>query len=323
MQALHSSPPAKLTPQRFSPLRGAAGLIRSTKELPRATARVLHGWHLLSLDAPTVAVTWCIAFLSVVGVPLSRPAAHWPVTFLCLATWLCYVGDRTQDARSSRESSELRARHHFYGRWWRTRRRSLLVLVSVATVACALTGVFGLSLPLFVDYVALTLAALLYFVWVHSGRERGARVLAKEAAVAVIFALGCILPAWSNASALLRSQLAPAGLLFALLCWLNCVAIERWEGRGIVGVRAHPSTQWAARHLGALLVASTLAAATLAIWRHAVGRPTALAPYLAGAFLLLAALERFRQRLSVASLRIFADVALLTPLAWFAVRISG
>lgn len=245
------------------------------------------------------------------------------MTFLCLATWLCYVGDRTQDARSAREDSELRARHRFYGRWWRTQRSSLVVLVSLATIACAATGLFGLSLPLFVDYVALTLASLLYFAWVHSGRERNARIVAKEAAVAIIFALGCILPAWSAASNFLRSQLVPAGVLFALLCWLNCVAIERWEGRGIVGLRAHPSTRWAARHLNGLLIASALTAAALAGWRHAVGRPTALAPYLACAFLLLAALERWRVRLSIDSLRIFADVALLTPLIWFAARISG
>jgi len=278
---------------------------------------------LLSLDAPTVAATWCVAFSSVVGLPLARPAGHWPVVFLCLATWLCYVGDRTQDARATHEASELRPRHRFYGRWWRSQRRSLVTLVSVAALACAATGVLGLSLPLFFDYVALTLASLLYFAWVHSGRERGARVMAKEAAVALIFALGCILPAWSAASTSVRSQLAPAGVLFALLCWLNCVAIERWEGLGSVSVRAHPSTRWAARHLSALLIASALAAAALAFFRHSLGRPTALAPYLACAFLLLAVLERFRQRLSVDSLRIFADVALLTPLVWFVAKISS
>jgi hypothetical protein len=309
VQALVSSRTSKLAAKRSSVLRGAAGLLR--------------GWHLLSLDAPTVAVTWCAAFLSVAGVPLTVPAAHWPVTFLCLATWLCYVGDRTQDARSALEPTDLRARHRFYGAWWHGRRRSLIALVSVAALACATLGLFGLSAPLLVDYIALTLASLLYFAWVHSGRERTARVLAKEAAVGIIFALGCILPAWSIAGATLRSQLAPAGVLFALLCWLNCVAIERWEGRGVVGEHAHPSTHWAARHLNALLVASACAAAALAVFRHTVGRPTALAPYLACAFLLLAGLERYRLRLSVDSLRIFADVALLTPLLWFAAQISG
>jgi hypothetical protein len=304
-------------------LQGSPGLLRNSAGLLGSAWGLLRGWHLLSLDAPTVAAVWCAAFLSVVGVPVSHPAAHWPVTFLCLATWLCYVGDRTQDARSAREASELRARHHFYGRWWRTQRGSLVALVCLAALVCAMTGLLGLSLPLFIDYLALTLASLLYFAWVHSGRERKARVLAKEAAVAIIFALGCVLPAWASASNFVRSQLAPAGLLFALLCWLNCVAIERWEGRGIVGVRAHPSTRWAARHLSALLIASALAGAALAVWRLTVGRPIALAPYLSCAFLFLALLERCRFRLSVDSLRIFADVALLTPLAWFAIRISG
>lgn len=309
MQALVSSRTPKPAAKRVSFQRSAAGLLR--------------GWHLLSLDAPTVAVTWCAAFLSVVGVPLTRPAARWPIVFLSLATWLCYVGDRVQDARSALEDSELRARHRFYGSWWRGRRHSLIALVSVAALVCAATGLLGLPTPLLIQYVALTLASLLYFAWVHSGRDRSARVLAKEAAVALIFAFGCILPAWSSASSALRFQLLPAGMLFAMLCWLNCVAIERWEGRGMVGVHAHPSTHWAARHLNALLVACALAAATLATWRYTVGRPIALAPYLGCAFLLLAALERWRLRLSVDSLRIFADVALLTPLAWFAARISG
>jgi hypothetical protein len=309
MQALVSSKAPKLTVKRLSLRRAAGGLLRA--------------WHLLSLDAPTVAVTWCGAFLSVIGVPLARPAAHWPVAFLSLATWLCYVGDRIQDARSTLQVSDLRARHRFYGTWWRNRRSSLLALLSLAALACATLGVFALPAALFVDYFGLTLASLLYFAWVHSGRERNARVLAKEVAVALIFALGCILPAWSSASSALRSQLAPAGLLFALLCWLNCVAIERWEGRGVVGAHAHRSTHWAGRHFSALLTAGTLAAAALAVWRHSVGRPTALAPYLACAFVLLAGLERFRLRLSADSLRIYADLALLTPLAWFAAKISG
>jgi hypothetical protein len=210
VQALISSR-SRVAARRFSVGRGAA--------------RLLRGWHLLSLDAPTVAATWCAAFLSVVGVPLTLPAAAWPLAFLSLATWLCYVGDRIQDARSTLEDPELRARHRFYRHWWRRGRSSLVALASVAALACATIGLLGLPAPLLLAYVALTLASLLYFAWVHSGRERTARVLAKEAAVALIFALGCILPAWCAASPALRAQLAPAGVLFALLCWLNCVSI--------------------------------------------------------------------------------------------------
>ncbi len=300
MDALAASRTSKLVAKRFSLRRGAAGLLR--------------GWHLLSLDAPTVAATWCAAFLSLAGVPLTRPSARWSVAFLSLATWLCYVGDRTQDARASLEARELRARHRFYGSWWQNRRSSLIALVSVAALTCATIALLGLSTPLLLDYVALTLASLLYFAWVHSGRERTARVLAKEAIVAIIFALGCVLPAWSSASPSHRLLLVPAGALFALLCWLNCVAIERWEGRGTLGAHAHRSTRWAARHLSALLLIGALAGVAL---------PGPLAPYLSCAFVLLAALERGRLRLSVDALRIFADVALLTPLVGWLVASIG
>jgi len=307
VQALGSSGISKPEAKLSSILRGLAGLLR--------------GWHLLSLDAPTVAATWCAAFLSAAGVSPTSPPARLSIAFLALATWLCYVGDRTQDARSALASQNLRARHHFYGDWWRKGRSSLAVLVGTVALACAATAMFGLESPLLGAYVSLTLAALLYFAWVHSGRERKARVLAKEAAVAVIFTLGCMLPALSNAAAALGSQLIPAGLLFAMLCWLNCVAIERWEGLGVVNAHAHSSTRWAARNLTGLLLGGALAAVALAVWRRTGHRPvmlaSLLAPCIAGAFVLLALLERWRQRLSVESLRVLADVALLTPLAWW------
>jgi len=301
------SPRTKPEAKRFSVLRAGSSLLR--------------GWHLLSLDAPTVAATWCAAFSSAAGVPLTSAAAHAAIAFLSLATWLCYVGDRTQDARASLHASELRPRHRFYGAWWRMHRSSLVALVSVGVIATSALALFGLSRALFVDYVGLTLASLLYFSWVHSGRERAGRAFAKEAAVAVIFALGCILPAWSTASLERATQLLPAGALFALLCWLNCVAIERWEGLGRVHAHAHGSTQWAARHLTALSLGCAAAAVALAICRHTLHRPAViaslLAPCLACAFVSLAALERWRARISVDSLRVLADVALLTPLGWW------
>ena len=307
VQALGSSGISKPEAKLSSILRGLAGLLR--------------GWHLLSLDAPTVAASWCAAFLSAAGVsPISAPA-RLSIAFLALATWLCYVGDRTQDARSALASQNLRARHRFYGNWWRRRRSSLAGLVGTVALTCAATAMFGLKSSLLVAYVSLTLAALLYFAWVHSGRERKTRVLAKEAAVAVIFTLGCMLPALSFAATELGSQLVPAGVLFAMLCWLNCVAIERWEGLGVVNAHAHASTRWAARNLTGLLLGGALAAVALAVWRRTGHRPamlaSLLAPCLAGAFVMLALLERWRQRLSVESLRVLADVALLTPLAWW------
>ena len=281
---------------------------RSVFALPRA-------WHLLSLDAPTVAATWCLAFST------RAPQAHatrWPVLFLALATWLCYVADRVLDARAS--ASRLRARHHFYGALWSEQRAGLSGTVCVAAAACATVAWFGLAPALLRDYVLLTLLSLGYFAWVHRGKQQHSRVLAKEAAVGGIFAAGSVLPAWAASSHAARIQLIAPAVLFAAACWLNCVAIERWEGHGVVGAEAHWSTHWAARHLSTLLCLAALCAAALAL---VGGDPIAgvpLASCLAVAFVLLAVLEWQHSRLGPEALRILADAALLTPLAWWVVR---
>jgi hypothetical protein len=298
--ALVPSRTPKAASKPLWPLRGAA-------VLPRA-------WHLLSFDAPTVAATWCVAFLTASGAIEHNPAWYWSVVFLSLATWLCYVGDRVLDAFTE---SELRARHHFYGRLWRERRIPLLGAVSLAVLACSATALTRISGALLAAYAGLTLVALLYFAWLHSAPARAARALAKEAAVASIFALGCLLPTWSIERGALAAWFIPAGALFAQLCWLNCVAIERWEGGGVVSAEAHPSTHWAARRLAALLWFGVIASVTLAELDRRDRSAACLASCLAVAFALLALLERTRRRWSSEALRILADAALLTPLGWW------
>ncbi len=56
--------------------------------------RALHLWHLASLDAPTVAVVWTLAFAWAAGVHLDR----WVLVLLASGTWTVYVGDRLLDA---------------------------------------------------------------------------------------------------------------------------------------------------------------------------------------------------------------------------------
>jgi hypothetical protein len=167
-------------------------------------------------------------------------------------------------------------------------------------------------------YVALTAICAVYFVWVHTGSPRAAAAASKEMAVGGIFAFGCVLPAWDAASREARLLLAPAGVLFAVLCWLNCVAIERWEGRGALSPLAHDSTLWAARHLGCLLVSGALASAGLGLLGRSHTSYSLLALSLAAAFALLKLLEANRRYLSVEALRILADAALLTPIPWLA-----
>ena len=54
-------------------------------------------WHLASLDAPTVAVTWSLAFAWAAQVRLPG----WIPLLLALACWAVYVADRLLDARAA------------------------------------------------------------------------------------------------------------------------------------------------------------------------------------------------------------------------------
>ena len=67
-------------------------------------------WHLLSLDAPTVAVVWCWFFAAAFRVSLPPTA----LVTLALGTWCVYVADRLLDGWRSVDMTDLRDRHWFY-----------------------------------------------------------------------------------------------------------------------------------------------------------------------------------------------------------------
>ncbi len=201
---------------------------------------------------------------------------------LVLAVWLIYAADRVFDARGE---SKL-PRHEFYRRNWRA-------VVPVWSIALAIAGWLAwtrLPAMLFERGMVLLIAVALYFALVHLAPLR---IWPKEAAVAVLFALGASLAAWSR----IRSAADVATiLLFSCLCWINCAAIEKWEHRH----RAWPVS------LAATCVA---AAAVLLLYRE---RPVLSGAETASAvaFVLL---DLGRNRLSKDALRVLADVALLSP----------
>src|SRR5262249_10219622 len=137
-----------------------------------------------------------------------------------LAVWLIYAADRVFDAR---RGSEL-PRHEFYRRNWR-------VVAPVWAVLLSITGWLAwtrLPATLFQRGLVLLGIVVLYFLLVHATQLRR---WPKEGAVAILFALGASLTAWER----VRSVADVATiLLFSGLCWINCVAIEKWERR-----RAH------------------------------------------------------------------------------------
>ena len=307
---------------------------------PAATAqpspgRLLIWWHLTSLDAPTVAVCWCLALARVTHVHLPL----WVPVALGLGTWSIYLGDRLMDAK--RALAPLRQRH-----WFHWKHRQILLPAAILSLAVALALVLRRMPPAIRDRDALlALAAAVYFLAIHSrsasadpmeslhfaaddpdapaaapspsrhaspspaqpsaiGRLRQLfthQLFTKETFVGLIFALVCAAPAATRAPGGYAVLVAPVAACF-LLAWLNCWLIERWD---------------AGRSGGYLRQFALAAAASLAALLAFLGRSGAAGWFLvamAASSLLLAWLERHRLRLGTLVLRAAADLVLLTPL---------
>jgi hypothetical protein len=258
---------------------------------------LLRYWHLLSLDAPTVAALWCWAFGRAARIRL----APWLPAALAMGTWLFYVADRLLDARLSPEAT-LKERHRFHDR----HRRWFLAMAAPVALALA---VFVARMPpsLITSYCVLGALSLLYLGLVHlPARARGKSLSysPKELAIALLFAAASALPAWDAAwrSAAGMPRHHPLLILcpiFAVLCWLNCVAIEDWE-----------------QHHQAIRIQWLAWLAIVATCLSLFGLFSQPARWLDGAAALSAVLFLMldRSRLQPGGRRIAADLVLLTPL---------
>jgi hypothetical protein len=275
----------------------------------RTVLRPLRFWHLASLDAPTVAVVWACAFARAAAVQLPP---HVPL-LLALVTWTLYVADRLLDAARAGKTpatNRLRQRHHFH---WR--HRWVLGPMAIAAAAVSAALIVTLMPPAFRERNSVLAAvAMVYFTRVHAGTPKTlppfrlrvpALLRSKELWVGVLFTAGCALPTLGR-MAVGSPRLAGLWLavaFFALLAWLNCYAIDRWEN---APGRAHLA------RTGTLLALLGLVFACAAAWLTA---PAAVALLVAGSASagLLAVLDRVRQRLSPLALRSAADLVLLAP----------
>jgi hypothetical protein len=256
-------------------------------------------WHLLSLDAPTVAALWAWFFAHSMRLHFA-PLQAFP---LAMATWLLYVSDRILDGFHPANAQLLRERHHFHAR----HRTAFLIAGSLLLAFLAWVVVTQMRPEALRDNLILGLATLAYLLAVHHRRSPR---LPKELAVAIIFAAATAVPAWSRLGARLgKEQLAPAVLFFAGLCWVNCVGIEKWESG-----QAHISTRWAGLHLRAIVTTIAIFSLTGALFAPSRGL---MAVYLSALLssLLLFVLDARSKHWSPLHLRIAADAALLTPLA--------
>lgn len=286
-------------------------------------------WHLLSLDAPTVAVVWCWFLGAAFGLHLS------PINLLTLAlgTWCVYVADRLLDGWRSADTLGLRDRHWFYLRY----RRPFVIAWGIAGIPLAYL-IFSRTQPrVRHDDIILSLIGVAYFLRIHARPpEKGTTRrfptwLPKELAVGVLFAIATAVPAWEASG---RSRLLILAIVaFGAACWLNCVSIQVWEDaeakRDSFAIILSPPrtessggglTEFLGHHLTAFSIAVGVAAAGMAAIT-AGSLACLLFLSVALSAILFLALIRNDHRLNALSLRIAADAALLTPLLFlFAVR---
>jgi len=294
------------------------------------TGRLLDYWHLLSLDAPTVAVVWASAFAKAAGVYLPWRTR----VLLALATWLLYVTDRLLDSAKGPTTQRLCERHFFHQR----HRRAFLSIAVLVLMSVFPIGLHSLDAFVFRREGLLAICAATYLFLVHfPRRDNPLSELAyfpripKEMLVGLIFSAACVL------ASPLGSHLPITGIslpfaLFALLCWLNCVAIEAWENEGRAegwGALEHPrsmcsnpSTVFVGKHLRAACWTITFIALLTALAGISWGRhgsvfwpsygPLECAVAISAVLLLW--LDRCRPWVTPLCLRALADAVLLTPL---------
>ncbi|WP_158788197.1 hypothetical protein [Granulicella sp. L46] len=312
--------------------------------VPRSRPRysALSLWHLLSLDAPTVATLWTvfIARCSHLHLPWTEPAA------MFLAVWMIYAADRLLDARladtppleSRLSPTDLETRHRFH----HAHRTAFLAFIVFSSIALAvlLHRIDSGALHLYA-LLATLLAAWMLLIHIRPAPNGPTGRLPKELAVGIFFPAAVFIPTLvrttptaaaihfiGSAANWIRPSLLPSALLFAAVCTLNCLCLYAWEHptprnqelstddppptAEIPHQQAHWTTRWATSHLTTIalviLAASTIASVSRAL---PIALP-ALACSLSTAALF--ALNLYRRRLSPIHLRATADLVLLTPI---------
>ncbi len=142
-----------------------------TKTQPTIKTRItiLHLWHLLSLDAPTVATLWTVFIAASVHLHLGLI----PLLSMASAVWLLYVADRLLDARQlvndPLQRHGLEPRHLFHHRH-RTAFLVAVALVSI-TLAALLPRISSEAMHLYLMLGGLVIG---YFILIHASGSAAA-----------------------------------------------------------------------------------------------------------------------------------------------------
>ena len=279
-------------------------LVTSGPQSTPTSRSLLSLWHLLSLDAPTVAVIWTIfvAHCEQVVLPWTLSAA------MFIAVWMLYAADRLLDARPLLHGSqaELQDRHWFHHHH---RGRFVGIIVVAALPLILLLHTMDAAVLHLYTLLAVLLAAWLLVIHaLPQGRIR-ARRLPKELAVGAYFPAAIFIPTYVHTFH--PWSLLPSAFLLGALCTLNCLFITAWERNFSFTRKAKPAAQTAGTAL--IVFALTLAAAAMTVaLSSAASRPIAIACALSTGLLLV--LNARSTQTQAVFLRAAADLALLTPL---------
>lgn len=227
----------------------------------------------------------------------------WIPIALGLSCWGLYLLDRLLDAHRSLRAAyypRMRERHLHH---WRLR-RMLFPLALAALFTAGLLALWQMPRPALLRNGILAAAALVYFFAVHSRRRfLHSAIRFKELMVALIFTAACTVPVIARVHG--KADILAASLAYAALAWLNCYAIESWEQDATTAFTA------AVRSICIIAAAALLFAATLLF--KAQPYIVALLLCAAASAAMLFLLDRRRNAFSPLTLRIVADLALLTP----------
>lgn len=174
--------------------------------------------HLLSLDAPAVAVGWQVWWAHENGTQLAW-AQH---AILGLSVWMIYLADRLADGLRVAPVQWGAFLHEFSGRHKVV--LGALLAAALGTLTLLEPRLSGKEFP---GGVILMAAAAIYFWMIHGPRGWVSRKVPKEAVVGAMFTVGTryflalrVGPSW-----LFATRVA----LFGVLCFVNCALITRWQ----------------------------------------------------------------------------------------------
>ena len=180
--------------------------------------------HLLSLDAPLVALAWQEWGSRASGVRLSIPQR----AVLGFGVWMIYLADRLADNARGLPGDSATARHSFA----RFRRVPLLILTALIGAGLVLLAPRTLETGQFCAGLILLAAAGVYFWLIHRRGSQGWTAwVPKEAVVGGMFALGTAFFALCRPSLPTRPLLVSIAF-FGIACFLNCALITAWERNG-------------------------------------------------------------------------------------------